>query len=320
MGAIPELRLGPTGWPRLAPETRQQTETQLVFRSPLLQVGRFQARPGERHFRCSGPPGQHVFAFPRSSVRIRHEGGEAFVTDRELVTYYNPHQLYFREVVSPAGDVCDWLSLRPDVVQEVAAEVDPGVEPGSPALFRHASGPCDRDSFLIQRSLLTWIGRGTESDADWLAETAVDLLWRLLRGAASHGRRPPESGAAARRQRLLAEAARERLAIRYHMSDRLDDMARDLGTSVGHLCRVFRRHTGQTLHGHRDELRLRAALDRLGEARPSELAHELGYTSHSHFSAAFRRRFGVTPDWLRRRGTPRELRRRLAERRGDSAA
>lgn len=283
---------------------RQRTEAQLVFRSPLLQVGRFRARPGEEHFHCSGPPGQHVFVFPRTSVRIRHAGGDPFVTDRERVTFYNPRQVYFREAVSPEGDECDWLSLRPDVVESVAAEADPGVEPGSEELFRHAHGPCDRTSYLEQRALLTSVARGAAPDATLLEETAIALLARLLRAASGAPARPLR-GRVARRRRELAEAARERVARRFDRSERLDDVARDLGCSVGHLCRVFREHTGGTLHAHRDELRLRAALDALQDParRPSQLAHELGYASHSHFTAAFRRRFGRPPTRLRHRGT-----------------
>jgi AraC-like DNA-binding protein len=58
---------------------------------------------------------------------------------------------------------------------------------------------------------------------------------------------------------------------------------------------------------------LRAALDLLQQSRRplAELALELGYATHSHFTAAFRRRFGVTPDWLRRCGSPRRIRQLL---------
>jgi AraC-like DNA-binding protein len=314
MASLEGLRLGSAGWPELAPDVRSRTEAQLVFRSALLQVGRFRARPGDRHFRCSGPPGQHVFVFPRSSVRIRHAGAQPFVTDRELVTFYNPHQLYFREAVSPEGDECEWFSLRPDVTLSVASEADPRVEPGSPQAFRHAHGRCDGASYLIQRTLLAAITAGAPVEDGYLEEAATELLARLLRAAAGDRRQPREPGTiAARRRRELAEAARERLALRYDRSESLDDLARELGCSVGHLCRSFRHHTGRTLHAHRDELRLRAALDLLQQTRLglAELAARLGYASHSHFSAAFRRRFGSSPDWLRRRGTQRGLRQSL---------
>jgi AraC-like DNA-binding protein len=73
-----------------------------------------------------------------------------------------------------------------------------------------------------------------------------------------------------------------------------------LGTSPYHLCRVFRDCTGLTLHQHRSELRVRAALEMLeatAGAKPSlsHVAHTLGFSSHSHFVQAMRRHAGVTP-------------------------
>ena len=67
--------------------------------------------------------------------------------------------------------------------------------------------------------------------------------------------------------------------------------------SLFHLARQFRRHTGLSLHGYRQRLRLAAALQHLedGERDLAGLAHELGYSSQSHFGAAFHREIGVTP-------------------------
>ena len=55
------------------------------------------------------------------------------------------------------------------------------------------------------------------------------------------------------------------------------------------------------VHAYRAKLRLRASLELLeaGAVDLSALAGDLGYSSHSHFSAAFRREFGVTPSAFR---------------------
>ena len=82
----------------------------------------------------------------------------------------------------------------------------------------------------------------------------------------------------------------------------LTSIARAVDCSVFHLCRSFRRATGLTLHAYRDEVRLRLALERLerGERDLSRLALDLGYSSHSHFTAAFRRSFGAPPSSARK--------------------
>lgn len=81
----------------------------------------------------------------------------------------------------------------------------------------------------------------------------------------------------------------------------VSELAKRLAVSSYHLCRVFKAQTGTTLHAYRLDLRLRLALERL-EAGPrscSVLAHELGFSSHSHFTAVFRRRLGLTPSMAR---------------------
>ena len=82
----------------------------------------------------------------------------------------------------------------------------------------------------------------------------------------------------------------------------LDEVARAVGLSPFHLARLFRRHTGLSLHGYRTRIRLLRALDRLEDARGAltDLALELGFSSHSHFTDAFRKAFGVPPGALAR--------------------
>jgi len=82
----------------------------------------------------------------------------------------------------------------------------------------------------------------------------------------------------------------------------LNDVADAACCSLFHLARSFRKHTGLSLHGYRQRLRLAAALQRLeeGERDIAALAHELGYSSQSHLGAAFVRGLGVTPAQARR--------------------
>ncbi|MBP0644825.1 helix-turn-helix domain-containing protein, partial [Mycobacterium tuberculosis] len=59
---------------------------------------------------------------------------------------------------------------------------------------------------------------------------------------------------------------------------------------------VFRRVEGLPLHQYLLRLRLARALDRLaGVEDLSQLAFELGFSSHSHFTATFRQVYGRSP-------------------------
>ena len=107
--------------------------------------------------------------------------------------------------------------------------------------------------------------------------------------------------------RELAEAAKSEIASDLSVRRSLGELARTLHTSPFHLARVFRAETGFTLAGYRQALRLRAALERLpGNDRDlSALALELGFSSHSHFTATFTREYGVPPSAVK---DPRRIR------------
>jgi AraC-like DNA-binding protein len=97
------------------------------------------------------------------------------------------------------------------------------------------------------------------------------------------------------------ERARECIASAPERNDTLADLAGAAHCSPFHLARTFRARTGETLHGLRTRLRMAESIARLadGENDLSTLAADLGYSSHSHFSAAFRRHFGTPPEQLR---------------------
>ena len=67
--------------------------------------------------------------------------------------------------------------------------------------------------------------------------------------------------------------------------------------------------TGETISRYLLRLRLGAAVERLaeGERDIAALAIDLGFAHHSHFSARFRRAFGITPTHAREMLTKRKL-------------
>jgi AraC-like DNA-binding protein len=81
---------------------------------------------------------------------------------------------------------------------------------------------------------------------------------------------------------------------------RLGDIAQAVGASPAYLTDVFRRAEGVPLHKYLTQLRLARALVELPHADDlTMLAFNLGFSSHSHFTAAFRRAYGSTPSSYR---------------------
>jgi AraC family transcriptional regulator len=148
-----------------------------------------------------------------------------------------------------------------------------------------------------------------------LAVTLVGLITRLRSGdgfpivrggpetPSAHGRAAPRP-----QQRTLADRALEALASRISEPLDLRSLARALYCSPNHLCRSFRRQTGSTLSSELRRMRVGHAMLRLlaGQSDLASLACDLGFASHSHFSADFRRVIGASPsafrDWSLRDG------------------
>jgi AraC-like DNA-binding protein len=219
------------------------------------------------------------------------------VADPTRTVWYAPRQRYARAALGDAADAGDrsrWLAFEASTVEAAARAVD-----RSPrridALASRRDG-CPPEALLLHDRLFRQLER--PGPADGLAPLEVDelalrLLTVALRGESEvstpHRPSPADRG--------LARRVEELLALRFGERWTLAGLAGEAGSSPFHLARAFRRVTGRSIHRHLVRLRLRQALDRLDEARRdlAGLALDLGFSSHSHFSALFRRTYGVSP-------------------------
>jgi AraC-like DNA-binding protein len=275
------------------------TVDRVVRRTGSVAVGAFRCPRRHPLFADSGPIENDVFVFPRTRVTIAHAGGRRFAADATVVTLYNRGQAYVRGAVDDAGDHCDYFAVERDLALEAALAHDADVD--RPFRFDHA--PVPAGTYLRQRALFESLARGEAVSDLEVEETVVGLLVSVLdaayaaRGATIRTGDEGDEEDVVRRTRLaLGERLGEGLS--------LAALAREVGVSRGRLCRVFRRRTGTTLHAYREQVRLRAALEALGSPHSADLtglALDLGYSSHSHFSANFRRAFGFPPSEARRR-------------------
>ncbi len=99
----------------------------------------------------------------------------------------------------------------------------------------------------------------------------------------------------------LVETAKRAIASNLDRNVTLRELSVAARCSPWRLCRAFRRAMGQTLTSYRHALRMQVALERLRQRDTdlTELALELGYSSHSHFTHVFHRHLGITPSQVR---------------------
>lgn len=269
------------------------------FATARTAVGALRGPTHSCYFRGEHATANYLVAFPRSTLWIRQDRGAAFVADPTVATIYNCGQVHSRAPISPDGDLVDWFAMSEPLVRDAVRAFDvTAAEAASPLAFTRAH--VSPELYREQRAVFRAAGDPTVSEGS-VEERVIGVFGNVM--AVAFGERQVTQHE--RRERLdLVERARAVIGDSYEQNLGVAEIAARCGTSVFHLCRTFRGHTGQTLHGFRRDIRLRIALGRLPDHRRdlSRLAVDLGFVSHSHFTAAFRRHFGVSPTVWTARG------------------
>jgi len=261
------------------------------------------------HGKERGPEEQpltHQIVFPRRGLFEFHARGEKVIADANRVLFFTRGEPYRVAHPAGAGDDCTVFAFDDAILRDALEHVDPrwcATAGGISQPFRFVHGFSDERVFWaherLRRAALFPPRQGLAID-----EAAVELLTAVLestyrgRGVAPQ---PAQASTSAAHRELVHQTSLF-LATAFGDDASLADVGRALHASPFHLARLFRRESGVTIHQYRHRLRLRAALTRIadGEANLSDLALELGFSSHSHLTDAFRLAFGLSPADCRR--------------------
>lgn len=266
----------------------------ILYESELVLVGEFRLLPSADLWRqVNAIEGGPYAVFPRTAVVIQHVGRQPVLATPNHVIFYNPGQLYRRDVRDPRGDHCTFVAFRPALLAQLL---------GDKEAIPYTHGPSSAGAYLAQHAAVRHLRAETPPDRLFVEESLCYALARVVGDAFElETHRRSHRAVTERAHHELVEATKALLLERLARCVRLSELARDVCASEFHLARVFRAVTGFSLHGYRNQLRLRLALERLGEpdADLRDLATDLGYASHSHFADAFRQAFGVPPSAVR---------------------
>ena len=274
-----------------------------LFESPSVRLTRWACLVRDRAITSERQQFWHVIGFPHAGTYMLHSEGRSALIDVNSVAFFNPLGVYRTSHPHGCGDRGVGLVARPDVIADALSEAGPRAG-SEEANFPFLRGPSSSRAYWIQHRIFSRAIAGDPVDPIELEEGALALVAETV--AAASRPRPasrPERPSAVRRRRESIDAARGYLSLRFRECVRLSDVAAAAGLSPFHTCRAFRRETGVSVNRYLHRLRLRTALDVLPDYRGdiTRLALDLGYSSHSHFTYAFRREFGSPPSaaWSR---------------------
>jgi AraC-like DNA-binding protein len=249
----------------------------------------------------------HVVGFPHGNAFMLHHAGRQSVVGVNAALCLNAGESYCSSHPFGSGDHGSAIVLAPAALIELLAQREPSVVEHPERPFRLTATPTAPRTYLAERMLLRLAEQHPQAVLA-IEETALAVLAATLHAV------PPRAAATNPARRELAAAVMDALERDLAHSLSLNALASQLGFSPFHLARVFKQEVGLPIHRWRNRLRLRIALADVGATRGglSELAVRLGYVSHSHFTAAFRAEFGLTPTQLRRIRSTRDIARLLS--------
>jgi len=229
--------------------------------------------------------------FPYRGVYMRHVGSDQSVADANHVLFFNAGEGYQVSHPVTGGDASLVLAVSPRMLGELApaALVARRDEFG----FRRQSLRIDPRAQALVALLRHSLRSGSIEPLE--AESlALTLVCRSLGPRTARA-----TGATPARQRLV-DRVKVLLACDLTRRWSLAEIAGEIGGSAVYLTQAFQQVEGLPLYRYHLRLRLARALDLLADYDDlSTLAMDLGFSSHSHFAAAFKQAYGRSPTAFR---------------------
>jgi AraC-like DNA-binding protein len=228
------------------------------------------------------------FVFPYRGAYVRHLGSDDAVAEPNQVLFFNKDESYRVSHPVSGGDAC--LSLWVD--EPVLSELVPKdyVRGVGALAFRGQRVRIDARAQALVALLRHGLQRGVIVEPLEGETLLLTLVRRALGERTSH-----MAKATAARQKLVDRA---KLVLTSDLGRRwtLAEIAAEVGVSPVYLTQVFQQVEGMPLYRYQLRLRLARALDVLPRYDDlTTLSLDLGFSSHSHFSSAFRQTYGRTP-------------------------
>jgi AraC-like DNA-binding protein len=229
--------------------------------------------------------------FPYRGAYVRHLGRDEAVADANQVLFFNASEGYRVSHPVPGGDTSLVVIVSEPQLTELAPRTF--LHDRAPLAFRKQRLRIDARAqvlmALLRHSLHENIAEPLEAES-----LALTLMQRALGPRTTH-----LAGASVGRQRLVD---RVKLVLTSDLARRwtLAEIAAEVRGSPVYLTQVFQQVEGLPLYRYQLRLRLARALDLLAQYDDlTALSLDLGFSSHSHFSAAFRAAYGRSPSEFR---------------------
>ena len=263
-------------------------------------------------FRCSvgveregpeEPNPTHSIVFVRRGVFGRTHRRESFVADPNHILFFNKFEPYRYSHPIPGGDDCTILTIDTTVAADLVAIHSARDAERIEAPFRIGYAPCSNRAAWLHYELLGFVHQRVPMLS--LEDALSELAYEALRSAYESRERIRQTKSLTfetmRRRYEICESVKVAVNERIAALPSLRELASDVNCSPFYLSRVFHEITGMSLRRYVNRLRASMAAEQLanGKLDLTDLALELGFSDHSHFTNSFRKEWGIPPSRFR---------------------
>ncbi|QIG51552.1 helix-turn-helix domain-containing protein [Nordella sp. HKS 07] len=262
-----------------------------LLETPSVAVRDVYCSCGRGHKSSEECTGSTLLVFPYRGAYVRFLGRDEAVAEANQVLFFNEGEVYRVSHPVEGGDASLVIEVENALLRELAPK--DLLRDGGGVAFRRQRLRIDPRAqalvAMLRHSLRQGLAEPLEAES-----LALTLVRRALALRTAHA-----AGASEGRQRL---ADRAKLVLARDLARRwtLADIAQEVGCSPVYLTQVFQQVEGLPLYRYQLRLRLARALDLIAQYDDlTELGLDLGFSSHSHFTQAFRDAYGRTPSQFR---------------------
>jgi len=264
---------------------------QSLLKTPTMAIHDVCCQGSCRHQSAEECTASTQVVFPYRGVYVRHLGQDQAVAEANQVLFFNTAEGYRVSHPVSGGDASLTLVIPETQLRELAPPAL--LRDGGALAFRQQRLRIDARAqvlvALLRHSLREKIAEPLEAEG-----LALTLIQRALGPRTTHA-----AGASVGRQRLVD---RVKLVLASDLARRwtLSEIAAEVRGSPVYLTQVFQQVEGLPLYRYQLRLRLARALDLIARYDDlTALSLDLGFSSHSHFSASFRQMYGRSPSEFR---------------------
>ncbi|MET0273338.1 MAG: AraC family transcriptional regulator [Phenylobacterium sp.] len=276
-------------------EPPPEVTAKVLLETPSVTVRDIRCRGDCQHASPEECAAATELVFPYRGVYARQVGRTQAIAEANQALFFNADEGYRVSHPVSGGDACLSLKVAPEILRELAPKSL--LQGGPEVTFAPPRVRIDARTqalvALVRHGLVNGAAEPLEAES-----LALTLVGRALGPRTAHTAR-----ATVGRQKL---ADRAKLVLAADLARRwtLAEIAAEVGGSPVYLTQVFQQVEGLPLYRYQLRLRLARALDRLPDCDDlTGLALDLGFSSHSHFSAAFKETYGRSPSAFRQAAT-----------------